>query len=205
MSNRSVWPTLKSTETVHFMEILTCQTEICSWHENVSTKREKFISLFYLPPSTLNLRVQEWFTGKPHHKLSIRFLEYFIPISYFQAPSSKSLELTFYLSARLSCFLKFFIIHHRVATAGDYHWAGIYKPLVEDSFDRVFFCFVQGILKVFASLVDGHLCIFTKDLDSSSNSRPIFDETEEDIVQFEKDKWDVQVGPIFRPLQSPLK
>ncbi|XP_066918410.1 leucine-rich repeat serine/threonine-protein kinase 1-like isoform X2 [Clytia hemisphaerica] len=50
----------------------------------------------------------------------------------------------------------------------------------------------DGILKVFASLVDGHLCIFTKDLHSTSNSRPIFDETEEDIVQFEKDKWDVQ-------------
>ena len=55
---------------------------------------------------------------------------------------------------------------------------------------------MQYTLKVFASLVDGHLCIFTKDTDPKSQTDPIFNETLEDRLEFEKAKWIVQVSSM---------
>lgn len=43
---------------------------------------------------------------------------------------------------------------------------------------------------VFASLVDGSLCIFKKDLSPLANDQqPIFNEMFEDLISYEKDKW----------------
>jgi len=47
----------------------------------------------------------------------------------------------------------------------------------------------QDVMTVFASLVDGSLCIFKKDLSPSANDRPIFNEMLEDLISYEKDKW----------------